>query len=468
MSRLSRRSFITAAAAFAAAPALGAAPVTGETDVIIIGAGAAGIAAARRVAAANRRFALIEASDHIGGRCVTDTRTFGVPYDRGAHWIRTLASNPVARLAGGTGLEVYPAPRGQKLRVGPRAAREGELEDFLATQVRSSRAIAEAARGKVDPPAVQALPKDLGDWRATAEFFLGPYTCGKDLSRVSSVDFARLVERETAAFCRQGFGTLLAKLAANLPVRLSTPVISIEWLKTLEVETDNGRLRGQTIVVTASTGVLASGKIKFTPELPERHARAINALALGSEDHIALELPGNPLGLQPDDLVFEKAASARTAALLARVSGSDLHVLKVGGAFGRDLAAQGQDAMVAFAREWLSSVFGNDVKTKLKRSAATNWNAEPWALGAGSVASPGNQDARRALMSPIRERVFFAGEAVHETLWGTAGGAWESGTRAAEAALRKIGAIKDPEKEKKTREKPAPRHRHRHRRDEDE
>src|SRR6185312_14454180 len=333
MSRLSRRSFITAAASFAAAPAFGATPVTGEADVIIIGAGAAGIAAARRVAAADRRFVLIEASDRIGGRCVTDTRTFGVPFDRGAHFIHTPASNPVAKVAGGAGLDIYPAPRIQKLRVGPRPAREGELEDFLATQVRSGRAIAEAARGKVDPPAAHALPKDLGDWRPTAEFFLGPYGCGKDLTQVSSMDLARAAERETAAFCRQGFGTLLAKLAANLPVRLSTPATSIEWLKTLEVETDNGRLRGQTIIVTTSTGVLAAGKIKFTPELPERHARAINALSLGSEDHIALELPGNPLGLQADDLVFEKASSARTAALLARVSGSDLHVLTVGGAF---------------------------------------------------------------------------------------------------------------------------------------
>src|SRR6476620_11351016 len=84
----SRRSFIAGAAALASAPALGAVSASGETDVAIIGAGAAGIAAARKVAAAGRRFALIEASDHIGGRCVTDTRSFGAPFERGAHWIR--------------------------------------------------------------------------------------------------------------------------------------------------------------------------------------------------------------------------------------------------------------------------------------------------------------------------------------------------------------------------------------------
>src|SRR5690606_34337004 len=117
--------------------------------------------------------------------------------------------NPVARFAADTGLDLYVAPRGQTLRVGLRKGRPSELEDFLAALVRSNRAIAEAARGKTDMACAQALPKDLGDWRATIEFVLGPYTCGKDLAAVSAADFARSAERDSAAFCRQGFGTLL-------------------------------------------------------------------------------------------------------------------------------------------------------------------------------------------------------------------------------------------------------------------
>lgn len=451
MPRLSRRSFLAAAGAFASLPALGAVPVSGEVDIVIIGAGAAGIAAARRVAAAGRRFALLEASNRIGGRCTTDVATFGVPFDRGAHWLYAPGSNPLARLADGTGLELYAAPRGQRLRVGPRAAREGELEDFLAALVRSNHAIREAARGKADTSAARALPSNLADWRHTVEFVLGPFHGSKDLSQVSALDFSRSTERELADFCRQGLGTLVTKLAAGLAVQRSTPARSIEWQKTLQVETDKGSLRARAAIVTASTGVLASGKIKFTPELPERWRNAAAALSLGSYDHIALDLPGNPFGLQADDLVFEKSSSSHSAALIARVSGGDLHVVSVGGAFGRELSAQGQDAMVAFAVEWLTSIFGADVKSRAGRRYATRWNEEPWILGASSAASPGNQDARRALMSPLRERVWFAGEAAHETLYGTVGGAWESGTRAAEAALRAIGAVKAPAAEKKRR-----------------
>jgi uncharacterized protein with NAD-binding domain and iron-sulfur cluster len=60
-----------------------------------------------------------------------------------------------------------------------------------------------------------------------------------------------------------------------------------------------------------------------------------------------------------------------------------------------------------------------------------------------SVAAPGGQGSRKILTEPLGN-LFLAGEATHETLWGTVDGAWESGERAAEAALRKIGALTDP------------------------
>src|SRR5712675_2372813 len=121
---LNRRNFIAGSVAMASSEALGAVSASGETDVAIVGAGAAGIAAARKIAAAGRRYVLLEASDRIGGRCVTDTATFGVPYDRGAHWLHMPDINPLAKLAARTsGMEVYPAPPGQKLRIAKRNAR---------------------------------------------------------------------------------------------------------------------------------------------------------------------------------------------------------------------------------------------------------------------------------------------------------------------------------------------------------
>jgi monoamine oxidase len=471
----SRRSFLAGAAATVVAPAIRArAQATGgEFDVIIVGAGAAGIAAARKMRAQSQRFVLVEASDRIGGRCFTDTRSFGVPFDRGAHLIHAPDINPVLKLAARTGLEVYPAPSGQRMRIGRRNAREGELEDFLATLVRCHRAIVQAGRGANDVSCLRALPGDLGDWRASIEFALGPNACGKDLSEISAQDYARSVERDVGAFCRQGYGALLAKLAEGLPVRLGTPVTEVDLFSRdarVEAKTADGSLLGRYIIVTASTNVLTSGRIRFTREEPRRQLDAAARLRLGSSDHIALELAGNPLGLQRDDPVLERAQGPRTAALLANVSGSSLALVDVGGRFGRELSARGEPAMVEFAVEWLAGLFGAEVKKAVRRTAATRWNAEPWVLGAISTAAPGAQPARHELMEPFRDRLFFAGEAAHETLWGTVGGAWESGERAADAVLRRLGGIKDIIEEKKPeparprppRRKRAPRNRSRY------
>ena len=217
------------------------------------------------------------------------------------------------------------------------------------------------------------------------------------------------------------------------------------------VETPSGAISAHTVIVTVSTNVLASGAIKFTPELPKRQIDALGKLSLGSYDHIALELAGNPLGFESDELVFEKSANTHTAAILANVSGTQLCLIEVAGTFGRDLSTHGEAAMVNFAADWLADLYGTDVKKAIKRSQATRWNYEPRTLGAFSAAAPGGQGARRVLMEPLQNAVWFAGEAVHETLWGTVGGAWESGERAADAVLRRLGPAKEPPPERPAR-----------------
>ena len=211
----------------------------------------------------------------------------------------------------------------------------------------------------------------------------------------------------------------------------------------VELSTTKGAIAGRYCIITASTNAVLD-RIKFDGGLPKRQQDALEKLKLGSFDHIALELTGNPLGLQRDDLVFEKSSGARTGALLANVGGSPLSVVSVGGKFGRDLAEQGDKAMVEFAVEWLSGLFGPNVKKAVGRTQTTQWSKEQWTQGAIATASPGWQGARRILMEPLRNRVFFAGEAVHETAWGTVGGAWESGTRAADAVVRRVLGQPEP------------------------
>jgi monoamine oxidase len=442
-----RRDFLLASAALAMTPTLGrpafAAPLPREADIVVIGAGAAGIAAARRIQAANRKVIVVEADARLGGRCWTDSATFEVPFDRGARWLHNPETNPMVKLARSAGLDISAAPLGQKIRIGQRNARPGETEYFLAALVRANRAIDEASR-RGDVACASVLPKDLGDWAGTTEFVLGANGIGKDLMDVSAVDKARAQDRNAAIGCRQGVGSLIVKLGEPIPVALSTPANQISWNnRGVAVETPAGKISARAAIVTVSSNVLAAGNIRFTPDIPKRQLDAAAKLSLGSYDRIALQLPGNPLGLARDEAVIEQSNSTRTALLSANIAGSSLCLIDVGGSFGRDLSGQGEKAMLAFAVEWLNKLFGGDIAASVKKSSVTRWNASPLTLGAMSVAAPGAQASRKILTEPMGN-LFLAGEATHETLWGTVDGAWESGERAAEAALRKIGALSEP------------------------
>jgi monoamine oxidase len=445
---MTRRDLLAASAAIAMAPGVGrrafAAPLPREADIVVIGAGAAGIAAARRIQAANRKVIVVEADGRVGGRCSTDSTTFDVPFDRGARWLHNPETNPMVRLARSAGLEISAAPLGQKIRVGQRYARAGETEEFLAALVRTNRAIDEASRGgKPDVACASVLPKDLGDWAGAVEFVLGANGTGKDLRDVSVIDRSHAQDRNAAIGCRQGTGVLVAKLGEQVPIALSTPANQIIWNnREVAVETPAGKIAARAAIVTVSSNVLAAGNIRFTPELPKRQLEAASKLSLGSYDRIALQLPGNPFGLGRDEALIEQSKSTRTALLSANVAGSSLCLIDVGGSFGHELTAQGEKAMIAFAIEWLKGLFGSDLAMTVKQSSVTRWNASPLTLGAMSVAAPGAQPSRKILTEPLGN-LFLAGEATHETLWGTVDGAWESGERAAEAALKKIGALND-------------------------
>src|SRR6267143_1393157 len=229
------------------------------------------------------------------------------------------------------------------------------------------------------------------------------------------------------------------------PTAPSTTASRIAWSgRDVTVDTPAGKIAARAAIVTVSSNVLTAGNIKFTPDIPTRQLDAAAKLSLGSYDHIALQLPGNPLGLARDEVIIEQSNSTRTALLFADIGSSSMCSIDVAGSFGRDLSAQGEPAMIAFAVEWLTKLFGSDAVAAVRKSSATRWNAAPFALGAMSSAAPGSQPSRKILTEPIG-CMFLAGEATHETLWGTVDGAWESGERAAEAALRRIGALREPE-----------------------
>jgi len=454
-----RRDFLRATATAAligpfASRAFAAPPLPRDADVVVIGAGAAGIAAARRIADAGRRVVVVEAASRIGGRCHTDRTTFDMPFDRGANFLFGPETNPLVRQARAAGQALVPAPQSYKMRIGRRYARAGEAESFLAAVVRANRAIDTAARGRADVPCAAVMPADLGEWSGATEFSLGALRTGKDLKDLSAFDRGRMVERNAALICPDGIDGALERLAAGIPVALATPATEVVWgRRGAAVVTPAGKISARAVVVTASTNVIAAGVIRFSPELPKRYLDTVSKLSLGSFDRIVLDLPGNPLGLGQGERVVEQSNSSQTGLLFANIGGSSLCAVEIGGAFGRDLSGRGEAVMIAFAKDWLAKLYGSDLPKAVRKAAATRWNEQRYVRGAYSAAEPGAQPARKILAEPL-QNLFFAGEASEENYWGTVGGAWMSGERAAASALLTLGPDKPQRKSKRQPSKP--------------
>jgi monoamine oxidase len=410
-----------------------------EVDIAVVGGGAAGIAAARSLVRAGISTLIVESQRRTGGRCITDTITFGAPFDRGAHWLHSAEVNPLVRLGRDLGFSLYADPERDRLMIGQREATEAERSAYDAAVQGSEEAIVRFSESRPeDGPALAGLPRDLGEWRGPVRFRLGPYDCGKTLADISIQDYAKAAGGEDV-FCRPGVGTLVATLGRGLPTSLGTPVSQVAVENdAVRIETSRGTLRARAAIVTVSTSVLAGDTIRFTPGLTDEHRAAIDGLILSSSLHVGVEIPGNPVGVEPDTTVFLKSDEERTFAAFARAGGSELWYLDTGGIYARELEAAGEQTATQLAINWLASVFGEAVRQRIARTAVTLWGRIPTIGGAWSVASPGKQTSRAALRVPLAERVFFAGEACHDTLWGTVGGAWETGEAAAREAIKLV------------------------------
>jgi monoamine oxidase len=442
MTKLTRRSAIAGLVSTVSCPAIAGLQLQPDFDVLIVGAGAAGIAAARRVAASGRTFAILEASDRRGGRCFTDMSTFDQPYDQGTYSIHLPEQSSLTKLATQNRIELYLDRELQQIRIFGRRGFERDLEALYTNRIRCNSAISDAAAGKDEISCAEALPKDLGDWRRTMEFILGPNRFGADLRDLSAKEYAVSINRNPALLCRQGVGFLIGRLAIGIPIKFFSPVTLVDWGdRSVALEASGGVVTARTVIITASTAVLASGKIKFKPNLPSPYSMAFEKLKLGSYDHVAIEFNGNPFGLETNEVVFEKASDTKTAALFANVHGTRLSILRLAGKMGAELAEKGESVMNGFALDWISSVFGSNsskIKKAVLRTHTTSWSKQPWALGAFSSAHPGAQEARKLLSEPLNDRIWFAGEAVNQTFWGTVGGAWQDGERAADAVIGRL------------------------------
>jgi monoamine oxidase len=400
-----------------------------EVDVVIVGAGAAGLAAAKTCRELGLSFKLLEAMDRIGGRAHTSCEHFGVPFDIGCAWLHAADRNPFYAEAQEAGWTLqYHDMALDHLYFGRQRAEGGQMAGMnLADQ---TLAAALNTYNGLDDRLSAVIGKGHG-MRAVATYS-GPMDFGQDIDEISVADFKRAADLEPNYFTKEGFGALVARWGADVPVELSTPVMRIDWSgKLIVAETARGNVRCSQVIITVSTGVLAFGDIDFFPELPPRYTNSFFDLPMGMLTKIPLEISGTRLGLNLfEDLLIEQPAR-HDIYFLCFPFALDLMVGFVGGDFAWELSVAGEAAARDFAIDRLAGIFGSDVRKSAGRSMMTNWGAEPTVRGAYAAARPGRAEARDILSQPVDGRVHFAGEALAGPLIQTCGGARLSGAAVA-------------------------------------
>jgi monoamine oxidase len=405
-------------------------------DAVVIGVGAAGIGAARRLGELGLRYELLEAKSRVGGRALTDNTSFGLPVDLGCHWLHSPASNPLKPVADTLGIRYLQGDYVTRLARAGGWLETSEAHDY-ATQIDASfQRIASAGRAGIDRPAAEFVDA-TGAWGAAFE---AAFTAkqGAPTRTGSTLDYARYVWEGDDLPVVGGLGNVIAGLARGLGVRCDTAVSEIDSTRAdrVRVLTAGGAVESRAVVVTVSTGVLANG-MRFRPGLPEWKRTAIADLPMGSCNKIALAFTRPVFGEVRDTLVLPLLGADEVVEIIVRPDAHDVAVCLVSGAFGCELARAGIDTMSAYALDLLCELFGASLRSARRRDRIiADWDGDPFVRGYVAAARPGCADAREALRRDIDSRIYFAGEATHPAFMGDVHGAWLSGIDAANSLAR--------------------------------
>ena len=276
-----------------------------------------------------------------------------------------------------------------------------------------------------------------GPWTEVLDFY-DTLNTSSDVDQISIGDLVSYNDTEENWPVVDGYGALVSQWGAAVPVSLNTAATSVHWEGPgVLVETAKGQIKAKCAVIAVSTGVLASGDIRFVPELPTEKQDAIWALPLGNYNRIRLEIDR---GVFPDDIA-ERVVVERTGHPPIQISlgayGFNCAIGIVAGSHADWLERAGTEASREAVMDALCYVFGNDVRSKVKSDRQSAWRGNPFVRGAYSTSMPGQFHQRSVLAQPLADRLFFCGEATSTDHFCTCHGARMTGER----AIREVQSV---------------------------
>ncbi|MEZ4861977.1 MAG: NAD(P)/FAD-dependent oxidoreductase [Caldilineaceae bacterium] len=416
-------------------------------DTLIIGAGAAGLAAGRTLVAAGQSILILEARDRIGGRIWTDENFAAFPIERGAeliHGEQTVTHD----LLQAAGLQTLPAPRKPLLRWG--TATGMALIADLPPHLRQTMKALNAAYAQLPQQYNRATDESLAAYFRRHGFdaaaldmadVLFAQTCCASIETLSCADLAREMTVDHAGLeefrIREGYGTLLNHYSQGLPLRLNQPVQTIQWDEQgVRVRAGHEVFQARHCMITVPVGVLQAGMITFDPPLSAAKQAAIAAFRMEAGTKLFYRFRA-PLWDETVAYVCHTGVMARW--WTAGYPRPDAAVLccYVTADRARQVDALAEADALQLGLDELAILLNRpDVHEQCIAAQRIVWAHDPYARGAYAHIPPGEAAARPQLAAPEGDVLFFAGEATaYETNPQTVHGAIESGWRAAQEVM---------------------------------
>lgn len=422
-----------------------------KKKVIVIGAGLAGLAAARQLKAAGFDVHVLEARDRVGGRIWTQRLWPDLPLDCGASWIHGTRGNPLSTLANEVQAKRLPTSYERAYAFGYRggALSKSQLAALVSVRTQVTSAIEKAQAQDADVSLRQAvgpLARSLSGQRerlAYLDFVLSSdyemeYAGSAQQLSTHWYDDASEFGGDDVVFA-QGFDRLTDHLAAGLRIDVSQPVTHVDWTgDQVKVSTTKASYLADRVVVTLPLGVLKASGLAFHPPLPEAKRLAIDRLGMGLLNKCYLRFDRC---FWPQDADWLEHVAAKPGhwtqwVSFQRVAGKPVLLGFLAADEAWRMESRSDQETVQDATAVLASMFGI-AQPRPEAYHITRWGQEPYALGSYSFNALGSTPSMRdELAKPVRGRLFFAGEATHKKQFGTAHGAYLSGLLAAAAIAR--------------------------------
>ncbi len=415
-------------------------------EVIIVGAGIAGIAASKVLSKKTIPHMILEASDRLGGRAKKAPDHFGSWFDLGCSYLHEGKINPFVEISESTNTPVrkdvgdmFSLEKTNLLFNGV-CLSEGMRKSILKADQMLKSKFSEAQRKTTDKALSAYIEMDSPYYPIFSNLLIG--LNGVEPNLVSLKDFTSVKEGQDYVI-ESGLANFIEKWGSDLNVKFNSPVSQVSWSgNQVCVETKDSSFKSKKLLLTVSNGILSSNQIKFLPELPEYKVAAIRNLPMGTLNKVGLRFRDGTFQKNHEGwyVVCSGDSEIKITSVISfeiRTQPKNHMIIFFGGKEGKELELYPENFFKKI-RLMLSQTFGHDLLESITKFVTSSWALDDYTLGSYSYALPGKNKDRDLLRQSIEDKLFFAGEATNKEHYATCHGAYFSGVRAAKEIISKL------------------------------